>query len=426
MLKLPFDPKNTKAVQKVYEADEELRYARITYIDECERLVVVDEPKFVKILRVDDTKLILEKDYFVDNYFSTYPDVNAIKGYNYCNKMLYSSNGGNILQEKGKHDEAKFYSLYYGQYSLDYSNTNFPLCTEDFILYSLSPEWNSSYTEQKQYLLLAPPMNSYRIKQRDLREEVNIEFFLPFDDKYVVYMRYAQSEYTYDVKSIELDIYTLNGEVIQTLKTPSDCGKQLYPFFSQSGEYMVVPHCKLHQNDDDYTSLPDNERKIFLKVFKIKPSDEFKRMTSSIDVANELQREMSNAGNRNIAQLEEFETYEIKDAKFDDGYYGIFSNYRDARDWSETQMIHVDNKGNVIFVNPDLQVFMINDKNCWDSFCKHKIDEFDWDKDENIFKIGQGTMVMKQDENIKIMRYNEYQVSSSKVIKHKALDIEGQ
>lgn len=101
--------------------------------------------------------------------------------------MLYGSSGGYILQEKGKEKEFKFANLYFSQYSLEYGNYKFPMCTEEFILFALSPEYNSDYTEQKQHLLLTPPMNSYRIKQREIDQENNHEFFIHFDDKYILF-----------------------------------------------------------------------------------------------------------------------------------------------------------------------------------------------------------------------------------------------
>jgi hypothetical protein len=93
MMKLPYDPNSAKAIQKVYEADEDMRYAKVTYIDGKEYLAVVDEPKYMKILKIEDTKVTVAFDYFVDSYFSTYADVNALKSYSYCNGMIYSPNG---------------------------------------------------------------------------------------------------------------------------------------------------------------------------------------------------------------------------------------------------------------------------------------------------------------------------------------------
>ena len=101
--------------------------------------------------------------------------------------MLYNSSGGYTLQERGKEKEGKFSCLNYWKYSLDYNTTKFPMCTEDFILFSLSPEYNADYTKQSKFLLLTPPMNSYRIRQRDNTDHENQEMFLHFDDKYILY-----------------------------------------------------------------------------------------------------------------------------------------------------------------------------------------------------------------------------------------------
>lgn len=160
LMKLPYDPTSTKSISKVYEADEDIRYCKLTHIEGKEYLAIVDEPKYVKILSVDDTgsqkfhKVTVHKEYFVDTYFSSSSDVEGLKGYGYCNEMMYSSNGVNILQERGKEKEGKFYNLYYSKYSLEYGTTKFPMCSEDFILFSLNPEYDSTYTFQKQYLLL--------------------------------------------------------------------------------------------------------------------------------------------------------------------------------------------------------------------------------------------------------------------------------
>lgn len=187
MLKLPYDPTSAKALQKVYEADDELKFVKSTMIENEEYLSVVDEPKYVKILKIDDNRVTIHKDYFVDTYFATSTDNQYLKQYSFCNEMMYSSSGGYMLQEKGKEKEFKFATMYFSQYSLDYNTTKFPMCTQEFILFALNPEWNSSYTQQKQYLLLAPPINSYQIKQRAIEGYNSHEFFLHFDDKYIVY-----------------------------------------------------------------------------------------------------------------------------------------------------------------------------------------------------------------------------------------------
>jgi hypothetical protein len=108
------------------------------------------------------------------------------------------------------------------------------------------------------------------------------------------------------------------------------------------------------------------------------------------------------------------------------GFHGIFTHYSEQPHWEDKQIIHVDNKGNAIFVNPDTQTFLINDTNAWRSFMAHHIENFDWDHADNIFKFGQGTIVIKKDSVIKILKYDDSKIVSSNIIKHKAVDIEFQ
>jgi hypothetical protein len=110
----------------------------------------------------------------------------------------------------------------------------------------------------------------------------------------------------------------------------------------------------------------------------------------------------------------------------EEGEHGIFAKYFDDPFWIEKQIINIDNKGNAIFINLDTQTFLINENECWSSFMAHQVEDFDWDNDNNIFKIGQGTIIVKKDEILKILRYNDQKVVSSKIIKHKAVDIEDQ
>jgi hypothetical protein len=110
----------------------------------------------------------------------------------------------------------------------------------------------------------------------------------------------------------------------------------------------------------------------------------------------------------------------------DYGFHGIFIQYFERPHWEDKQIIHVDNKGNAIFVNPDTQTFLINDTNAWNSFMAHHIENFDWDHTDNIFKFGQGTIVIKKDSVIKILKYDDRKIVSSNIIKHKAVDIEFQ
>jgi hypothetical protein len=69
MMKLPYNPTNPKAIQKVYEADEDIKFVKPVVINGKEYLSVCDESKYVKILSIEENKVSIYKDYFVDTYF---------------------------------------------------------------------------------------------------------------------------------------------------------------------------------------------------------------------------------------------------------------------------------------------------------------------------------------------------------------------
>ena len=120
--------------------------------------------KYLKILKPESGRLEIEKEFYVnenfaDGYYSN------VKQYSYSNEMLYSSSGAEFLQERGKEKSASYSNtIGFNSFSFDYSNYNFPIWTSDYILYTFYPEYNSDYTQQYQYLLLAPPMNAYSIR----------------------------------------------------------------------------------------------------------------------------------------------------------------------------------------------------------------------------------------------------------------------
>lgn len=81
MMKLPYDPRSEKSIQKVYEADEGFLMVKSTVIDGEEYIYLVDEPKYMKVLKIEENKVSIYKDYFVDSYFATYADVASMKQY---------------------------------------------------------------------------------------------------------------------------------------------------------------------------------------------------------------------------------------------------------------------------------------------------------------------------------------------------------
>lgn len=435
-MKLPLDPSNPKLFQKVYEANEDMRLVKTTFIEGVEYLYIVDEAKHMKILKNEENRLSIYKDYFVDAYFAQYSDVNGIKQYSYSNEMMYSNNGGYILQEKGKEKEFKFSSLYYSGYSFDYNNTKFPMCSDEFILFALYPEYPpGDYTQQYQSLLLAPPMNSHRIKQRSIEERHSHEFFCPFDDKYIIYFD-GNFGYGYGQK---IKVCLLNGEVVQEIPL-TGFSVMPKPCFSQSGEYMVC--AQMISSDQqkqplvsEYFDTYSNEyRKLeapTFRVYKIAKAQEYKRM-ESIKVENGVIQPQAVVENKPdgedaIISLELIDQFDVPHEFLDKSIYAYNADFiapiYDLPD--DKHVMHVDNKGNVLYINPVKKVLLINNQNNWDSlenyFKKGKLGT--WLEIE-MFKFGQDYIVIKKQETIYHITYDgkTKKLVHGREIKHKAID----
>lgn len=345
-IKIPLDPSNTKLFQKVYEANEDMRMVKTTFIEGEEYLYIVDEAKHMKILKNEENRLSIYKDYYVDTYFSTYADVKNIKQFSYANGMMYSNSAAYILQEKGKEKEYKFPSLYFSGFSLDYNSTKFPMCSDDFILFLLSPEYTSDYTSQYQSLLLAPPMNSHRIKQRYIDESYSHEFFLHFDDRYIIFQEGSYYE-------SKLKVLHLNGEEVQlvnfqnyyTIKRPT---------FSQSGEFLVIPmmvqpeHLKhpVESSQPDYYGNKYKPNMPVFRVYKITKGKDYKRP----DEVEEVQANNNNVEQKKdqeIIKIELIEQYEFPTLMSEDANaWHEELIYYSANDSNDKQTVHCDNKGN--------------------------------------------------------------------------------
>ena len=189
--------------------------------------------KYIKILKPSSGQLEIEKEYYVSDSFADSSNSN-VNRYSYCNEMVYSNSGAEFLQIKGK-EMPIFYSSIIGfsSFGFDYNNNTFPICTSDYILFALYPEYiDNDYTKQYQYLLLAPPVNSYAIKQKEFDQYSMHEFLLHFDDKYVVRMKK-------DYYKVQFDICLLSGNVMQTIEFVTN--SQVTPVISANGEYIVIP-----------------------------------------------------------------------------------------------------------------------------------------------------------------------------------------
>ena len=433
-LKIPIDPLSSKKFIKVYEANEDMRLLKTTVIDGEEYLYIVDEAKHMKILKNEENRLSVYKDYFVDPYFATYADVNSIRQFSYSNEMLYSSSGGYILQEKGKDKEFKFSQLYYSGFSFDYNNYKFPMCSDDFILFAMSPQSPpNDYSVQYQDLLLCPPMNSHRIKQRSYSENMSDEIFLHYDDKYILY--YNGDDYYKKA----VNILQLNGELVQEILL-KDFESTLKPIFSQSGEYMCSPQMINAEFQTDPLEIKDTygyESKPSLpcfKIFKINKGKDYK--------TQEEENKDGNANNNNdkgdkdkqkeIASLELVNKFEIPHQFLMKEAYAYHQELLDVVEYSSENknVLHVDNEGHCIYINPTRKAFLINNHDVWDQFSAHlaKGKLGTWDDDIDILKFGQGFIIIKTDEILYHITYDgvKKKLTSGKVLKHKALDIPGE
>ena len=405
-LKECFDPNTSNYLLRVYEADEDIRQAKLTIIDEIEYLFVIDEQKHWKILKNEDNRSVVYKNYFVDNNFGLYPDVINFQSYSFCKEMLYSNNGVMILQEKGNEKEYCFSYLNYSNMYFDYSKSYFPLCTEGFILYALSPEYNADYTNQVYNLLLAPPMNQYSIRQRDLNDNTS-EFFLFFDDKYILESSLQNDE-------IWIKVYSLNGEILQTSKTYVGYYRSSL-VVSQSGEYITIVQ-QIPPEEQDIKFIPKKiEENIYsgitgvdpasaptVKLFRIRKTEEYKKFQSSMDNAGVAQNNNDSSKLKEIIKLDQVKKYDIPHDCLVQGYYGEDTEFiYGVYNYELKEKLHVDNKGNVLLINPQRKLFLINGNNEWNTFndfmTKYRFENYD---SLEIFKFGQELVVLKKDENI--------------------------
>lgn len=98
----------------------------------------------------------------------------------------------------------------------------------------------------------------------------------------------------------------------------------------------------------------------------------------------------------------------------------------DLNKYDDWPNLFIDNKGNCLFMVLDEGSFQINGKNQWIQF-KRFLKDADFDSDMiDIIRFGQGIIVIKYNEHIMVMKYKDDKIVSSKIIDHKAVDIEDQ
>jgi len=187
MMPLPFDHLSKDPLIKVFVTSGKMKFAKTTMIDGIEYLCICDEERYIKILTIEENRMLLHKEYFVDNNFGKHSDNNSFKSSSLYNSMLYSSSGWYSIQEKGEEQEDKFSVLECLSQNINKANIKFPMWTEGFNLYSLNIDWDENHESSRHHLLLWPQMNTYTMEQREMKDTENQEMLLHFDENFIVY-----------------------------------------------------------------------------------------------------------------------------------------------------------------------------------------------------------------------------------------------
>ena len=101
MMKFPFDTTKPESILKIYEFKNDSKLVKLTKVNGKEYLMVVEVPKYVKVLRFYGNKLIVHQEYFVHSSFS---QQSAIESpiIDFSNGILLMEDHSLLLQQKGK------------------------------------------------------------------------------------------------------------------------------------------------------------------------------------------------------------------------------------------------------------------------------------------------------------------------------------
>ena len=226
-LAIPIDASNSQLFQKIYEANNNIWTMKSTFIDDEEYLYISDEPKYLKILKIEENRLSLFKEYYVSYYYGDWMD--SYRESIFANKMVYSHRGAILVQERGKEEAYKFSDFYYQGYSIT-SWINFPMISKGYILQKILNYDSYDYrTSSYQYILVTTPyFNSYSISFQN-ESQPNIKFFLNNDENYTVDFTLYKG----------ISIRSLNGELVQEINDQRLAYWKIIRF-SQNGEYLVI------------------------------------------------------------------------------------------------------------------------------------------------------------------------------------------
>ena len=226
-LAIPIDASNSQLFQKIYEANNNIWTMKSTFIDDEEYLYISDEPKYLKILKIEENRLSLFKEYYVSYYYGDWMD--SYRKSIFANKMIYSDKGAILVQERGKEETYKFSDFYYQGYSIT-SSINFPLISKGYILQKIISYDSYDYrtSSYPSILVTTPYFNSYSISFQN-ESQPSIKFFLNYDENYTVDFTIYKG----------ISIRSLNGELVQEISDQRLAYWKIIRF-SQNGEYIVI------------------------------------------------------------------------------------------------------------------------------------------------------------------------------------------
>lgn len=227
-----------------------------------------------------------------------------------------------------------------------------------------------------------------------------------------------------------MKVYKSNGSLVQSVCIPTH-NQNYKSIFSQSGEYIIVP-CELlliqeeqdhfdqnRSNYPDYIPSTPNSKVFYIyKISKCDYSNQHNMEESKID-AN--LNDWINVNEDSVISVDPIKSIRLQwEHSF--GLLNkpdIFETIKEDNDFCPTT--HIDNEGNLIFLNTEWKCFYINDTNFWDDFIEliaqsyREIDEFD------IVRFGQGTIVLKHLDTVIYLEYSPNGITWAKQIGHKVL-----
>lgn len=99
MIKFPHDTTSSEFAREIYKLENDNRSVKLTMINGKEYLMVIDEPRYVKLFRFVENKLILYKQFFVHSRFGIEESENISEAV-FSEGMLLMNSYALLLHEK--------------------------------------------------------------------------------------------------------------------------------------------------------------------------------------------------------------------------------------------------------------------------------------------------------------------------------------